>query len=1217
MNRNMRVASLVVGMLLLLASAVAQNVATADLRGTVKDPNGAVVTNATVTVRDDAKNIVRTTKTDGQGEYFLQLLPPGSYVMTVEATGFSKTTAKNLNLTVGQSAELPVSMKLAAAAAEVTVDAQAEVIETQRTSATSTVNQQRIDNLPTNGRNYINFVLTNSQTARDVAPSIGAAPTSGLNIGGQRARSNLVNVDGADAEDNSVNGIRSTVSQEAVQEFQMITNGYAAEYGRASGGVVNIVTRSGGNDTHGSVYGYLRQRALQADNPFTNTPNPAYTRVQAGATLSGALKKDRTFYFLSFETTRRQETGFSTIGKNNFDLVNIDATRFGPAFGLPAGTPITIQGTVAQQAIIQNAAAFPVNAGTAQYVGLVGSASGVALTGHSPAVLGGFARFATTSIPLPASFVPLNTLTGNYPVSEGTSIWGLRLDHRLTNNQNLMLRASVSPSTVSGIQVNAQNQNFGQNAESRTSRQQYRDFSILAQHTDLIGSNMVNEFRFQGARRGLRYDFSKAAGGSGVAENIAGYGFFGREPFSYVDRVEKRFQFTDNFTWSHSKHTFKFGADYNHIPLQAQFTVNFGGLFNFGEITPVAGLPKFSPVQAYGLGLPQVFVQGVGDPNLNFTNKTLGAYIQDSWRITPTITLNYGVRYDIEFTPVFPANTATSTAAEAALGIVEGIPQDSNNIAPRIGIAWDPWKDGKTVFRASYGMFYDHPLLALAFNSAVADGTQAPQLAFFGSGSPCTPASVLSATSPVTNLNAANIFQGSLTNPNCFPAALAPALAYLPGQQRFDFNNQSSIFLNQAYLTAGFPLSVQPFGFPVASNFQYGYSQQANVQVEHQFGNDFSLSVGYNYNGGRHLNRPINVNPVNSEALVSNWEKAVAAATAAGLPTNNAAYPSSPLSVQICPGTLGGLQPAGAFAPAAALSFFRKSGLNPSLAGVAVPGCTAAGIGAIAAANNLGVGTSVPFSDMIANFSNGSSVYHGLTTNLKKRFSNHYEFLASYTWSHTIDDSTDLQSLLAPQDSRQPSLERANSTFDQRHRFVLSGVYQSGTVSGSKTWSRLASDWTVAPIIELASGRPFNILTGTDQNFDLSSSTDRPMIATAAQATAPDLCGNLAVASKYSPSGYLKATCFIDGVNDGIVSLPLTGNLKRNAGIRPYTVFTDLRIARRIPVTEKVNLNIMMDAFNLLNRFNVADVNPLYTQAGTPTAAYDPRQFQFGMKITW
>src|SRR5262249_46656303 len=155
------------------------------------------------------------------------------------------------------------------------VTSEAELVETQRSSSATTIDEGRIDNLPINGRNYINFALTDSKLARDTAPSIGAAPTSGLNSGGQRARANQANVDGMDAVDNSTNGIRSTVSQEAVQEFQLLTNGYDAEYGRASGAIVNIVTKGGTNDIHGSAFGYLRNRYIQATNPFSNVNQPA------------------------------------------------------------------------------------------------------------------------------------------------------------------------------------------------------------------------------------------------------------------------------------------------------------------------------------------------------------------------------------------------------------------------------------------------------------------------------------------------------------------------------------------------------------------------------------------------------------------------------------------------------------------------------------------------------------------------------------------------------------------------------------------------------------------------------------------------------------------------------------------------------------------------------------------------------------------------------
>ena len=301
--RLFSVSLLVLLMLVLLLSAIAfgqGGAATGDLHVTVKDPRGSLVTNATVTVSDVAKGVERTATGDGQGGYSAQQLPPGSYTVTVEAPGFGKAEAKDVGITVGGLVELPVALAVATGREVVEVSSQAELVETSRTSTTDTIGQRRIDNLPINGRNYINFTLTDSQVVRDNAPNTGAAPTSGLNMSGQRARSNLVNVDGADATDNSVNGVRSTVSQEAVQEFQIITNNYSAEYGRAAGGVVNIITRSGSNEFHGDVFGYLRNRNFQAVNPFSTVSNPAYTRVQAGRCLrrSDQERQDVLLFFL-------------------------------------------------------------------------------------------------------------------------------------------------------------------------------------------------------------------------------------------------------------------------------------------------------------------------------------------------------------------------------------------------------------------------------------------------------------------------------------------------------------------------------------------------------------------------------------------------------------------------------------------------------------------------------------------------------------------------------------------------------------------------------------------------------------------------------------------------------------------------------------------------------------------------------------------------------
>ena len=550
----------------------------------MKDPGGNAVVNATVTVRDLAKGLERVATSDGEGGYSVRLLPPGTYVVTVDVRGFAKAEAKEVSIPVGGLVELPVSLSVAGTTEIVEVTSQAELVETARSSTTDTIGQRRIDNLPINGRNYINFTLTDSQVIRDNAPNTGAAPTSGLNMSGQRGRSNLVNVDGADATDNSINGVRSTVSQEAVQEFQIITNGYASEYGRASGGVVNIITRSGSNTFHGDVFGYLRNRNFQAVNPFSTVKNPAYTRVQAGVAFGGPIRKDKTYYYFSYEVTRRHETGFSSIGQNNFGFVPFDtATTAGGLEPLPFGTiqvtpeQATFLGPGLNQLAQQNPLFFAQLAPSAipNYEVLAGASSGQAVNGAWPTglvqgasggLLSSWAGFPTTCkpgaacAPVPASYQTLASQMGNFPVFEGTSLYSLRLDHNLSASNRLMLRANISPSTVTGIEVGGQDQPFGQNAYSRTSQQTYRDVAGTAQDTWSIGANKVNEFRFQYARRGLSYFYNTAIpGGADPAVNIPGFAFFGREPYSYIQRTEQRYQFTDNFSWTIGQHATTLG----------------------------------------------------------------------------------------------------------------------------------------------------------------------------------------------------------------------------------------------------------------------------------------------------------------------------------------------------------------------------------------------------------------------------------------------------------------------------------------------------------------------------------------------------------------------------------------------------------------------------------------------------------------------------------
>jgi len=1170
--RRVKVIALLLSSWLWAQHGFAQNVSTANLRGTVKNPSGANVGSATVTVRDDAHSLQRTTQTNADGAYLLPLLPPGTYTVSAEADGYSKTTIANVVLTVGQDAVMPLS--LAAPEAVVTVvvrTEQQQELETARSSTTSTITREHIDNLPINGRNYVQFALTDSQIKTDSAPYTTVAPTSGLSFQGARARSNLINVDGGDAEDSIINGIRSTVSQDAVQEFQVLTNSFAPEYGRSAGGVVNIVTRAGSNDFHGTAFGYLRDRSLQAVNPFSTVPDPAYTRVQSGIAFGGPIRKDRMYYFLSYEITRREETGFSTIGSNGFGLVNIDASRF-------LGAGATIQGTPDQQAFLENPLT-PVNADTTEYAAMIGAASSTALSGTP-----GVSTFASSGATLPLSYVPLTSTAGNYPVKEGTSLWGARLDYKLTDMQQLFLRANVSPSTVTGLTSQIQGQVAGQAGFSRTDQQQYRDVTILATHMMLIGPSKFNELRFQFSRRGLGLDPASTAEAQNVGIDILGdsQAFFGRDPQAAVHRSEQRFQLSDGFSWAIGSHGLKFGEDANYIPLNVQATTEFGGQYVFGDTTIVPGMPAFSGVQAYGLGLPQTFTQGLGNPNTRFIDKTLGAYVQDSWKLRSNLIFNYGLRYDIELTPTFPASTAMAAAAQQAMGTVRGLPVDKNNFAPRLGLAWDPFNNGRTVVRASAGIFYDRTPLEIAYQSAVFDGSQTPFVTML-SGAPCAQNST--PDGDPTLFNAPNVFQGIVAD--CFGSVPG----YLPQQQKFDPTNSYLIasLTNQGYLTPTyfFPLLSQPIALPTASNFVSPYSEQGDFQIERQLSNGYTLRLAYDYNGGRHLYQQQNINAINQYNLASNWERAVAGGAASS--------DSSPLEVGAC-----GSGPAGAYYPAALLNFFRPSGVNPSLTQLFPSACVSA-----AAAAYPGWGVPVPFSDTNVTRSNGTSVYNGFTVELHHTGGKHLEYDARYTWSHAIDDSTDFN--LAPQNDLQPSGERASSLLDQRHLFIVSGMYHSGRVLNNGAWGKLLSDWTVAPLVSIGSGRPFNLLDGSGEQ--------RPDMAASASTT--DLCGNQATASRYSPTGYLIPVCTNDGNYDGIVTVPVYGTLSRNMGRMPMTVFNDLRVSRALQVGERLHISGSVDIFNLVNKFNVQAVNTFFTQAGQPTAAYDPRQIQLGLKLGW
>ena len=1222
----------------------------ADLQGFVRDPSGAVVQNATVTARNPATNTSRTTTSNDEGFYQIVNLPPGDYEVTAEAANFKRTVLPAVTLTVGQRADLDIPLEIGQIGESVTVtSANTEVVETSRTAVATTIDQQRIENLPINERNYLSFALTTSTVGRDNGRPIGPAPTSGLNFGGQRGRSNLVQVDGADNTDNSVNASRSTVSQEAVQEFQVVSNSYAAEFGRAAGGVVNVVTKGGTNELRGNVFGFIRHKSIQANNAFApldflraqGQDKAPFTRGQYGATLGGPFNRDQTFFFFAVEQRRRNESGFFT--SNVAQDLTASVTIPLPGLGPRTFSNITPQQATFINTLLGSGSPALINAAVS-YAFLASSGGSTALTGTNPLPNPGSVpgvglgapigpRFFLSGAPVPVgtvnaqgqpiAFRALNNLQKIFPVTERTTFTSFRLDHNINKNNLFTFRFGYNPSDISGIQVESQNQSLGQNDFSRTGVQKLNDSTAVVTLNSTLSNNMVNEARFNfGERRAL---FTSGVPDA-VAVNINGAAFFGREVFSPVQRTETRYQYTDNLTIVAGNHTLKFGGDVNFIRIpEAIFELNFAGLFNFGGLTAStlgfpASAPDFTPVQQYGLGFPSTYIQGFGNPVSRLENNPMAVFGQDSWKIRPNLTLNYGVRYDIEFTqqiaptpfidPLSKINLSASDilAAQDALGVQQGFPRDKNNIAPRFALAWDPMSNGKTVIRAAYGIFYDHPLLAVGFNSDIADAAQQQQ--FVGiSGSPA----------PTALLNATQIFQGTVcngtasgaANPFCLGAGL-PATFVTPGVapgSQYQFGRQR--FNDQTFPGFG---PVLPFTLPVAKDFEFAYANQANFTIERQLTKDMSLSASYLFVGTHHLPHPRDINAPQIDLQIANFQRfanrapinTTEVALVGVFPTTGAgSTPGStftnPISgetfVTIIPGFI--VQgPRGRVISPAAANFFRPSAPNYFLV-QALTGLTPAAFNTFLAGTLRTPGVVSPFGSVNAQVSDGNANYNAMNLDLKRRFANNFQFLASYTWSHSIDDSSDLQTLLLPQDNRNFRAERADSLFDQRHRFVFSAVVTSPqTWRSGSGWQRVLADFTLAPIFEISSGRPFNILTGVDTNNDQSNQTDRPSVS-----------------------------------SDGTLVLPApftSGNLARNRGITHLYSSLDMRLTRAIRFGERVRVDLIAEGFNLFNRFNEAAASPFFRDVNEfnerapggryysrPTAAFDPRQFQFGLKINF
>ena len=792
----------------------------AQLNGTVLDESGGGVKGATLTLRQTDTNRSYTTTSNDSGYYAVVNLPPGQYELTTAFKGFVTTVRKSIELSVGQSASIDVTLKVATHGETVVVTSETPVIEPAKTEISQVISTQEINSLPISGRLFTDFVLLTPGVATGrtaLQSTFTEFEVTRVSFGGMRDLSNLVTVDGADNINTATSSQRSSPPQEAISEFRVINSSFGAEYGRALGGIVNIVTKSGGNGSHGSLYDYLQNNVTDARSFLQPAPqSDALRQNQFGATASGPVKKDKTFFFVNYEGQRRGES---------------------PTYPTTLLEPVLA---------FSNKAPF---APTVQTTNL-------ALINQAKQSLG---------------LAPENT---NILKTKDNDNGLVKVDDQINADNHLTIRYNIEDGRYLNQLVGSTLDGGGIGAPSSGRNVYLRDQSLVGTVATTPKPDVVNSVLVQYARR--RYNFPGVTGQPNL--DIPNILLFGNN-FGIIEVIhESRAQLSDSLTRVRGNHVTKFGGDFNYvnnfavIPAFTPMRIVLPGvncLVDFANfVNPTADVPSapadgpcpvakppFFPAQPGPnqvndplSGVPIVFWRAPvgtlapGGPGLNpgqlptpppiptdWKNSYLpsqrvnfsealdhnyyGLFAQDQWRLRHNLTINYGIRYDVES------------------GLSKQINPHYNGIQPRIGFAYSP--EGKTVIRTGFGIFDDRYNLSFLLNTynerpVIIPGETLPGIQKGAN----TGTSVLNQFTP-----------GPLGLPSQVAATLVTT-GHFPDQ----------------YITGPCPPSCTAGVGMVEHNSKIPYSEQANLEIDREIGRGLTVSVGYMWVAAHHLVRSENLN---------------------------------------------------------------------------------------------------------------------------------------------------------------------------------------------------------------------------------------------------------------------------------------------------------------------------------------------------------------------
>jgi hypothetical protein len=999
------------------------DVSAAGVKGTITDPQGAAVPSAIVTIKDLAQGATRTVHSGSDGDFQATALRPGLYEITVEAKGFAQYLLKDITLTVGQTASFEIKLQVADVRTEVVVTTSAPLVEVSRTQQANTIEQRQVASLPNSGRTFQAYVYTLPGVANSDAPRAQLAGritgfgTSGFSIGGSNGRNNLVTVDGGENEYGS-GGLRFAVTPEVIQEFQVNRNAFSAEFGFTAGTAVNIVTKSGTNQFHGSAYVFFRSQDTSARDPFDFNPTGKKSfnqQVFPGFTFGGPVVKNKLFFFTNYERQKNDNARFRTYTSNSLLQPSTDQAALLARLDASADANVRRIATNLRTALTTNATTYPTS---------------FKILRESEGTFNGLAR--------------LNT-------------WSTRLDYLLSERDSITGRFTLSRNFTDDIGTG------NGTSPSISSSLTYRDYSTVISWTHAFSANVVNQARVQFSPNNSAVTAPPEPTRTSVI--ISGLAGFGRAFGAPYIVTQDRYQFEDTLTWLRGNHTFKFGGSYRPVSYNFRNDLWFAGEYQFqaSALYPVtlavpaadraafvaaagAGVPLLNPLQNFNLNQPLIYRQGFNNPLWVGTGHYFGGFAQDTWKVHPRLTLDIGGRVDWDGEP-------------------QPVPRRTY-FSPRFGFAYQLTGDNKTVLRGGSGLFYSPIYVQIPGYTSVLNGSGRYINQIVRTGNAGLPT--------VFNASAAGVYQaGILGN----AAAGIPANTYPYGVL-----TDAQIRGLGISTAAGAPGRVL---FDLNPDYKNNYSIQANLGIQRQLTNNLSLEVAYQMYHGLHLQQPVGVNYC--EAGTPGCPATAAQQTAL-----------SQRDVRLGP-------------------LYRACGADTNCFRV----------------NDAGI---TQFTDYQAR---GSSIYHGMTVSLTRRFSNYVAFQANYTFSKAIDDQTDFNSAFAPPFPTRLRTERSLSTFDIRHNFVFSGVFQSPF----KSWA--LRDIALSPSIFIRGGIPFTIRTGADINADTRGGTDRLF------------------------------------------------HIGRNTGIGPNFRSVNLRLSKafRFKTDSPTRIEFTADASNLFNRTNFAAVN--------------------------